>query len=130
VVCRWWPGLVPAHYGFRFTLIVVKRKPVRKVVSQGSYCSEKEILSAIDLLGRDGYDFIWECRSYVQMEFGTDSEDVPAFRAALDRLPAGYALVMPVSGPGNAVLTLGAGGASVKRRGVTIDLPRHTSSAQ
>lgn len=88
--CQWWPGLDPVPYGFRYELTVVQRKPVRKLISSHLlYCSETEILRAIELLGRDGYDFIWKSPSGVGMELGVEPEDRAGFRAAWDRLGAG-----------------------------------------
>jgi hypothetical protein len=49
------------------------------VISRGRYCSETEILAAIELLGRDGYDLIWECSSYVHMELVLEPPDRAPF---------------------------------------------------
>ena len=86
--CRWWPGLDPVACWFRYELTVVQRKPARKVISQRLlYASEAEIFNAIDLLGHDGYDFIWKCRSYVQMMLRVGPEDRDAFTEQLKRSP-------------------------------------------
>jgi hypothetical protein len=85
--CQWWPGLEPVEYGFRFALTVIQRKPVRRVVSScDRYCSEAEVLRAIDLLGRAGYDFIRGCRSYLQLDLVIDPEERTEFQAAFNRL--------------------------------------------
>jgi hypothetical protein len=86
------------EYGFRFTLTVVQRKPVRRVVSlSDKYCSETEILKAIDLLGRDGYDFIWKCGGYVHMEMVVEKEDRAAFENRLKRLSGSVSCDPPLS---------------------------------
>jgi hypothetical protein len=75
------------QYGFRFSLTVIQRKPVRRAVSScDRYCSETEVLRAIELLGRDGYDFIRACRSYVQVDLVIDPEELAEFWARFNRL--------------------------------------------
>ena len=92
--CSWWPDVGTIEYAFRYELVLIRRKPVRKIVSTSAMLSQKEIERALDLMGRnltstlpDGYDVMivtpscWEMRERVE----TDEERAD-LRAAWRRL--------------------------------------------
>ena len=86
--CRWWPGLEPVQYGFRYSLVIIQRAPRPVIISHHQmYASQEEIGKAIALLGKEPYDVIWACRSFVQVEcLAETSEDQVRFVALCNKL--------------------------------------------
>ena len=72
--CRWWPTLGTVEYAFPYELVIIQRKPVRKVVSVSPAFSMREIEKALELLG-DGYDVIIKSRSWIEYRFDFDTEE-------------------------------------------------------
>lgn len=82
--CQWNPGLEPVHYSLGFTLVVVDRWPERRVVSHAQYSSEVEIQDSIALLGRDRYDFICRCRSWVSIDLGLEARELARLKRLVE----------------------------------------------
>jgi hypothetical protein len=82
--CSWWPNVKPVSYGFRYSLTIIKRQPKRIIVcADAQFCSERELLASLDLLGREGYDFIYRTRSSITMLLSCDTAEEKARLQAL-----------------------------------------------
>lgn len=97
--CPWWPEVGTIEYAFRYELLLIQRKPVRRIVSRCPMLSQKEIERALDLMGRnqtsmlpDGYDVRIVAPSWWEMREDLDTAEERAdFRSAWQRLCAGGA---------------------------------------
>lgn len=92
--CSWLPELGSIEYAFRYELLLIQRKPVKRIVSRSPMLSQKEIERALDLVGRnqtsmlpDGYDAIIVAPSWWEIREDLDTDEERAeFRLAWQRL--------------------------------------------